>query len=712
MALNQEGVVAKVTALRDRAQERDTRQDRVLLVRQGKITQIYPDFFPDGVDTSVVANFCDIVAKDLSEVMAPLPSINCSAANMGDDKARKFADTRTRIASNYFINSDMSAHMYNFADRYLTYGFAAFVVELDKEGGLPRIRVEDSYKSYPEFDRYGRCVSFAKLYEITLGELIAQFPEHADALTKPNKNGQKDALSTMFELVRYYDKDQSVIYIPQKENLTVSVTPNPIGKMMVVVAQRPSIDGVPRGQFDDVLGIQVLRNRFAMLALEVVEKAVSAPLILPLDVQDLQLGADAILRTNNPAGVKKVDITLPQGAFAETANLSQELQTGARYPQSRTGNVNASVITGQGVQALMGAFDTQVKSFQTIVATTLREVIGVCFKVDEKVYNKKKTIRGVDAGAPFSIDYIPRKDIAGDHSVEVRYGMLAGLNPAQGLVFILQAMQGDLLSGDTAMRELPFNVDVTIEQEKIEVEKMRKSLLSAFEQSALSIPQMIAQGQDPSPIIWKIASVITERKGGKSIEEVAKDLFKAPPPPAPDADGQDQEGQQDQQQEPQGPPNMLGQQPGGDQGQQQRQAPPDIQQLITNMSSNGQTASSVRSRSSKLIQEFTITTIGRPKSVKIFGQKYTIRYDYDSTENNGLTDFDSNTIHVRPELPDDKLFRILMHEVTHAIINETPLCNRKRFANEEVCDIVGFHFIDMLKDNPALVAWLIEQSKE
>lgn len=594
MALNVEAVVGKVKALRERAGERDDRADKVLLTRQGKITQVYPDFFPKNVDISVVANFVDIVARDLSEVMAPLPSINCAAANMADEKARKFADTRTRIAANYFINSDMSAHMYNFADRYLTYGFAAFIIELDKEGELPRIRVEDSYRSYPEYDRYGRCVSFAKVYEITLGELISQFPEHEAALTQPNKNGQKDSLSTIFELVRYYDKDQSVLYIPQKNSLPVSVTSNPIGKMMVIVAQRPSIDGVARGQFDDVLGIQVLRNRFAMLALEVVEKAVAAPLVLPLDVQDLQFGADAILRTNNPAGVRKVDITLPQGAFAETASLSQEMQTGARYPQGRTGNVNASVITGQGVQALMGAFDTQVKSFQTIVANTLRQVISVCFEIDEKVYNKKKTIRGVDAGAPFAIDYLPKKDIAGDHSVEVRYGMLAGLNPAQGLVFILQAMQGNLLSEDTAMRELPFNVNVTIEQEKIEIEKLRKSLLQAFEQAAAAIPQMVTQGQDPSPIIYKIATVIAERRGGKSIEDVAKELFKPVPPPDPtDPNG----GEAD----PNAEPNMLGQAP-GDTGQAaQRQAPPNIQSLITNMTSDGAATTNVRSRSSNLI---------------------------------------------------------------------------------------------------------------
>ncbi len=52
--------------------------------------------------------------------------------------------------------------------------------------------------------------------------------------------------------------------------------------------------------------------------------------------------------------------------------------------------------------------------------------------------------------------------------------MLAGLNPAQGLIFMLQALGGGLISTDLAMRELPFGINVTQEQEKIEIEQMRK----------------------------------------------------------------------------------------------------------------------------------------------------------------------------------------------------------------------------------------------
>ena len=530
MALSMEQVAARVEALRYRNTERDARNQDVLAVRKGQISQVYPDFFPDGVDANVVANFIDVVARDLSEVMAPLPAVNCSAANSVSDKARSFADKRTRIASNYFSHSDLAVQMYSGADWYLTYGFVPFMIELDEEAKMPRIRIENPIGAYPEFDRYGRCVAFAKRYIMTLGELVSQFPEFERELL--GANGYKQDLYSQVEMIRYYDKDQSLIYLPTRKNLVLSYAANPLGKMMVVVARKPSIDGELRGQFDDVLGIQLLRNRFALLAMEAAEKSVQAPIVLPQDVQELQLGGDAVIRTANPAGFRRVELNIPQGAFTESQLLNQELRAGTRYPEGRSGNIDASIVTGQGVQALMGAFDTQVKSAQAIFASSLRDVISMCFEIDEKMYPEEKTIRGVDSGSPYEITYKPSKDIKGDYSADVRYGMLAGLNPAQGLIFMLQALGGGLISKDMAMRELPFTVNVTQELEKIEIENMRQSLLGGITAMAQAIPAMATSGGNPSDIVTKIAGVITARQKGVTLEDAVAEIF-APEQPVP-----------------------------------------------------------------------------------------------------------------------------------------------------------------------------------
>ena len=523
-------IAARVESLRSRSTERDRRQLDVLAVRKGQISQVYPEFFPEGVDANVVANFIDIVARDLSEVMAPLPAVNCSAANQVSDRARVFADKRTRIATNYFSNSDLQVQMYQGADQYITFGFVPFIVELDEEAGLPRIRIESPIGAYPEFDRYGRCIAFAKKYSLTLAELVAQYPEFEIQLLGPDR--YEANLDARIDLIRYYDKEQSTIFIPSRNNLVLSQAKNPLGKMQVVVAKRPSLDGEMRGQFDDVLGIQLLRNRFALLAMEAAEKSVQAPIVVPGDVQELQLGGDAIIRTNSPAGVRRVDLNIPPGAFTEQQVLLNELRTGTRYPESRTGNIDASIVTGQGVQALMGGFDTQVKSAQAIFASALKDVISVCFEMDETLFNFTKTIRGVDAGSPYSLEYTPSKDIKADYTADVRYGMLAGLNPAQGLIFMLQALGGKLISKDMAMRELPFGINVTQEQEKIEVEEMRNALVGSLQAYTQAIPQLAAAGGDASDIVKKIAQVIKARQKGISIEDAIEDIFAPELPPA------------------------------------------------------------------------------------------------------------------------------------------------------------------------------------
>jgi hypothetical protein len=591
MALSMQQVAARVEALRYRNHERDARNLDVLAVRKGKIAQVYPNFFPEGVDANVVANFVDIVARDLSEVMAPLPAVNCSAANQVSDRARSFADKRTRIASNYFQHSDLAVQMYSGADWYLTYGFVPFIIELDDEARLPRIRIENPIGAYPEFDRYGRCVAFAKRYSMTLGELVSQFPEYDRQLL--GEEGYNQDLNTQIEMVRYYDKDQSIIYVPRRNNLVLSQAENPLGKMMVVVARKPSIDGEMRGQFDDVLGIQLLRNRFALLAMEAAEKSVQAPIVLPQDVQELMLGGDAVIRTANPAGVRRVELNIPSGAFTEQEVLNQELRVGTRYPESRTGNIDASIVTGQGVQALMGAFDTQVKSAQAIFAATLRDIISLCFNVDELLYSEEKTIRGVDSGSPYEITYKPTKDIKGDYSADVRYGMLAGLNPAQGLIFMLQALGGKLISRDMAMRELPFTVNVTQELEKIEIEEMRSALLGSLTAYTQAIPQMATQGQDASEVVRKIAAVIKARQKGQALEDAIEETF-APQQEVPPAGAPTNAVEQMS-------PAPAGSPAGGPPMLEQPQARPDLQTMLSSLSGDGRAQAAIRTSRERAI---------------------------------------------------------------------------------------------------------------
>lgn len=567
----------KVQALKLKYVERDSRMADILEIRRGNMVNVAPEFFPEGMSKPMIANFIDVAARDISEVLAPLPSFNCQTTNVTSDRAKKNADTRTLIANNYVQFARLQTQMYTGADYYGTYGFLPIVVEPDTENRLPRIRIENPIGAYPEFDRYGRIVAYSKRYVKTIAELLVDFPEYSRQILDDKSVEDVDIYATL-EMIRYEDADQITLFLPTRQNLVLRTTPNPMGEVMVRIAKRPGVDDEPRGQFDDILWAQIARARFALLAMDAAEKSVNAPLAIPNDVQEFTFGPDAILRSQNPQAIRRVGLEVPPAAFTEAELLQREMRMGARYPEGRSGTIDASVITGQGVQALLGAFDTQVKTGQQILSDVFEDVLALCFKMDEMLFPGEKTINGVNNGSPYELKYDPRKDIKGEYSIQVRYGLMSGLDPSRALIFSLQALGADLISRDFIMRELPWSMNVTGEQERIDIQKMRDNLNASMNALAQAIPQMATQGQDPSDIVSKMAQVIKERQAGVSIEDAVEKIFTPAPAPemaAPQAAPGESVSPVEQMSVPQAPVEAA---PGAP--QQAQQAPPNLQAIL------------------------------------------------------------------------------------------------------------------------------------
>jgi hypothetical protein len=501
----------------------------VLSVRQGDISKVYPSMFSEEYPKPLIANLIDVSARDLAEAMAPLPTFSCSASNMVSDAARKAADTRARIANYYVGRSELSVQMYTGADWYNTYGMMIGMIDLDYEGNEPTIKLINPFGSYPEIDRFGRCLSLTQIVGMDAQTLASLYPEYADQIL--NKNTFTPG-SPYLSLIRYHDKDQDVIYLPERKDLVLARTPNPIGKCMARVAFRPSIDGEARGQFDDVLAVQLARARFAVLQIQAAEKSIQAPIAIPQDVQELALGPDAIMRSSNPQSIRRVPLELPVGVFQESGVLERELRMGARYPESRSGQLDASVVTGRGVQALQAGFDTQIKAAQAQFARVFAELVSICFEADEKLFgNKVKEIRGIDDGTPYTMKYVPARAINGDYTVDVRYGIMSGLDPNRAVIALLQMRSDKLVSRDYVRREIPVEINVTQEEQKVDIEEMRDALRVAVAQYAQAIPALAAQGQDPSQIISRIAEVIQGRQKGMQIENIVEKAFMLEPQP-------------------------------------------------------------------------------------------------------------------------------------------------------------------------------------
>jgi len=571
----------KVRKLRDHYHSRDSRWADLLAIRQGDIQQVFPGQFPEEFPKPMVANFIDIAARDVAEVIAPLPAFNCDTTDAISDRARKKADKRTMIAAGYRDTANLQTLMYTGADRYLTYGMLAFIVEPDYENNRPMIRIDNPIGTYPEYDRFGKLISYTRRYKKTVRELVNDYPEYESVIKGPYETRNSERI---LEVYRYQDKEELVLFIPERNNFILDRAKNVIGELPIVIATRPGIDSDEnqRGQFDDIMWLQVARARFATLQLEAAQKSVQAPFALPSDVNVLEIGPDATIRSANPEKIRRVGLEIPPGIFQETAQLDQELRVGARYPQGRLGQQSGSIVTGRGVEALMGGFDTQVKTAQAVFAEVFRHVMRICFMMDEKLFGDvEKEVRGVNAGAPYEITYTPKKDIQGDYWCDVSYGMMAGLDPNRALVFGLQARGDKLISRDFLRRQMPWEMNVTQEEEKVEVEALRDSLMAAVGAYANAIPSLAAQGQDPSKAINAIAAAIKGRQAGDNIEDVIAAAFApAPQPESPEVAAAGAAPQGAPGQAPAGVPMPQGAPQGGAQ-------PSALQNLLAGLSSSG-----------------------------------------------------------------------------------------------------------------------------
>lgn len=597
-----ENIFSRVEALRRAAADRDQRHRDVHDVRSGDIDTVIPGSMPEAWPKPIVANLIDTSARDLAEVMGTMPSVNSTTGILTTDKAKKFGGKKTKVANYYLQSSGLNAgKQVELADYYTTYGLAIYVVEPDFQEKRPHLRVENPMGVYPETDMFGRLKSYTKVWREEAIHLATKFPELMRHL-QTNQVGQTDVgwAEREIEVVKYTDDERIVLYLPNHGNRVVDEMVNPLGKMFVSVGHRPGYDNETRGAFDDAIWVQLAKARMALLGLEATEKTVRAPLAVPRDVQKMTFGDDAVIRTDSPDKIRRVGIDVPQAAFQEGQVLEQELRTGTRSPEVRSGNLDASIITGKGVQALMGGFNTVVTTGQTVIGETLRHAIMLAFEMDEKLWPKeKKKIRGTAQGTPFEEDYVPAKDIAGNYTVDVTYGFAAGQDPARAIVGLLQLRGDQLISRDFFQRQLPMGIDVVQMQTQIDNEQFTDALKQGMMAYMQAIPQMALQGQvDPVDALSKVAQLIQLREKGEPVHDAVLKIFTpkqqaggpAQPNPLDMLAGGPQGGPEGTPQggAPQGPP--------GGGGPNAQVGGMDLQRMLAGLTSSGQATASVQTR--------------------------------------------------------------------------------------------------------------------
>lgn len=525
-------LVGRFNDLRAKNADRDTHMKEVGLARSGEIHQVLPGVFPRNWSKPIIANILDTTARQLAENLARLPQIECVTSKQTSEASKKFAAKKTKVALYYVDHSRLKLQLYSGADWFFSFGAMPVIVEPDFEAMCPVLRLDSPVGAYWELDLHGRCTLYAKSWYETVGSLKAKFPELAPHVAAdPNNPFSVMADNSQLEVVKMYYKDRIYLFVPEKKGLVLQNARNPLGKVPVVICERPRWDTETRGAFDDVMWVWLARARMAAYGLEAADKAIRAPIAVGQDVNTISFGPDAIIRANEPEKIRRVNLELPQSALIESQMLDAEIDRGTRLPKAAQGNIDASIITGQGVEALANTFSQQIATAQEIIGDGLRRALMMAFEYDERTWpNATKSINGTANGAPFTEEYKPAKDIKGDYSVSVTYGFISGMDPNRALVFLLQMRGDQAIDRDTLQRQLPFDIDVEQLQRKIDTEQVEDALKQGVLAYLAAAPSMAMQGgPDPVEALLKGAEVIRLRQRGSSIAEAIIEAFTPDP---------------------------------------------------------------------------------------------------------------------------------------------------------------------------------------
>ena len=434
-----------------------------------------------------------------------------------------------------------------------------------------------------------------------LGWLKDNYPAQMRALYTGSKSD-----TDMFEILEYLDAEETVLiaigaekpksspFAPEIDkgvaaHVILERIPNRSEVCPVVIAGRITLDRL-QGQFDQMLGmyqreakldalntIAVFRNVFPD---EWVVSPANAPTSPRIVVEaDGKQGIRGIL---DKGQIQIVHPQQTQDAGISLDRLERAQRLSANIPQEFGGESGTNIRTAsRGASVLSSAVDMPLQEYQEIMAASMELENSRAVKIMKSYYGKKPSMFffGAD-GKIANPDYTPNEAFETDLSY-VKYPM-PGSDINAMVVSIGQRVGMGIMSNDTARTMDPSIKDPIRERDMVEIEGLRKALLTGLEQQA-------AQGQlDPS-IIARIAKKKAQRHMTleDAIDEVHQEMQQEQAQKAQAAQQQQQQAMQGQQPQP-GPEMQPGMGVGPENPVQAAptaapQGAPDLQALLSQL---------------------------------------------------------------------------------------------------------------------------------
>lgn len=309
-----------------------------------------------------------------------------------------------------------------------------------------------------------------------------------------------------------------------------------LSRCPVVEDKRPTHDGEYRGALDAMIPqLRVAQNLMARV-MDDVEFQVASPVVMDGIDNPEDWGPHAVLEGDDSGKTPKVEFVRQPINFEANQHIQAQLEAARRvgkFPQQRTGEAGASIVSAKGTQALMGTYNSEMAQAQRDAAAMLQSLLSVTAEFDAQWCDSRKKVLGFDEGESFDISYKPSTMFKGDdYRVVVTFGGGLGLEQSQFMVQLATARQLGGMARRTFMQKSGL-VDNAIHEEG---EIFLEQLVEAFQAFTL---QQSEQG-NIQPMLKAFDKVDGEKMTAReAVIAAARESFAVPaggsgqPGPAP-----------------------------------------------------------------------------------------------------------------------------------------------------------------------------------
>lgn len=437
-------------------------------------------------------NFVETALADTAEAASLMPTVRCTPYTTSDLQRNRAAEMeRIGVAYMGAWGADLLIPQ---TVRYLAkYGLGVWIVWPDFEQRMPLLEQRDPRTCYPEpgyrtGDRVRRCMFTRDVYLTSLP------PEHLEKVAgwfAQQRNGPKVTRNTTVTLVEWFDEDEyvlaammavasplgavssSVRYVP----VELERIPNRFDHVPVILGARIA-DGEYVGQFDQVLDLQRAHVRLSSLALDYADQAVYSDVWVRDLIGELSFGGGGFIELGPNGAIGRVPpATSSMNVPRDLQQLEQGLHMGARWPQSRPGEISQSIASAKFLESAAGMMNTAIRTYHLILSQMFSQALQVAMEIDLKLFPGKKTVSGVLRNQHFLMDY-DASNIELKNRMRAEYGIGLGRTAAESAVLAIQYAQNGLISQELVQESIEGVTDISRERSRIDTEKLQGLLFA------------------------------------------------------------------------------------------------------------------------------------------------------------------------------------------------------------------------------------------